>query len=68
MNMLLIGNNTLNLNGATMCAIVAKHLNESMGYSYSKTSELQVSNVSHKDGVYSFSVTLADKAEPKAAP
>lgn len=64
--MLLIGNNTLNLNGATVCGIVAKHLNESMGYSYSKNHEIQVANVSHKEGVYAFQVTLVDKADPKA--
>ena len=60
--MLLVGNNTLNLNGATVCAIVAKHLNESLGYSYTKEHEIQVANVSHKEGVYSFTVTMTEKA------
>jgi hypothetical protein len=59
--MLLVGNNTLNLNGATVCAIVAKHLNESMSYSYKERQEIQVSEVSHKEGIYSFKVTLTEK-------
>lgn len=65
--MLLIGNNKLNLNGATVCAIVAKHLNEAMGYTYTKANEIQVASVSHADGVYSFDVTMVEKTADKAS-
>lgn len=61
--MLLIGNNTLSLCGASVCAIVAKHLNESMGYAYSKEQQIQVSSVAVKDGEYSFSLTLVNKSD-----
>lgn len=59
--MLLIGKNILSLNGATVCGIVSRHLNDSMGYTYSTDFEIKVENVSHKEGVYSFEVTLAQK-------
>lgn len=64
--MLLIGNNTLTLNAATVCAIVAKHLNESMGYSYTKESEIKVNAVIAENDVYSFDVAMVNKNEQKA--
>jgi hypothetical protein len=60
---ILIGNNKLDLNGATLCAIVEKHLNDSLGYSLRATQEIKVSGVktNNTEGIYSFNVTVEEK-------
>lgn len=67
--MILIGNNKLDLNGATLCAIVEKHLNDSLGYSLRSAQEIKVSNVkaNSTDGVYSFNVTVEEKKPSEKA-
>lgn len=59
--MLLIGNNELALNEASLCAIVQKHLNDSISYGYKETKEVQVSAVKHSDHTFTFTVTMVEK-------
>lgn len=63
--MLLIGNNSMTLNAATMCAIVEKHLNDSLGYSFTKEKQIKVSTVkvNSTDGTYTFDVTVEEKQD-----